>query len=390
MNKMTEVLILDDEINILHSLTRALRKETFGVFTTSNPEEALEVLKRENIKLVMSDHKMPRMEGVEFLRRAKGIKPQVIRILFTGHADIQIAEDAINKGEVYRFVNKPWKDDELKRIFRDAIRQFDLIAENQRLFALTQKQNLELEAANRQLQYLMDKQTEFTSTVSHELRTPLASMKMAADIIIRHNVMQKLDTLDIQLLNIVKSSIERLNRLINDILDLSKLEASNEGLEMQAHDLNRMILEIADLQTPLAKTKGLEIRLVLDSDLRFIQVNPDKMTQLLTNLINNAIKFTESGSIIVSSRIQKGKKHVDVRVEDTGSGIAAEDLPKLFQKFQQLGDESKRVGGTGLGLAICKEIAARHHGNISVESEVGKGSAFVLTLPLENGKKAAA
>src|SRR3990167_2094756 len=192
MIKDTSVIVLDDEVNILHSLKRAFQGEPFGLFTTTIPEEAIAVLQKENIKVVVSDQKMPGTNGVEFLRRVREIKPDVLRILFTGHADIQIAEDAINEGAVYRFIHKPWKDEDLKNVLRDAFKHFDLMTENKRLFTLTQQQNKELEFKNQQLQQLIDKQIEFTSTVSHELRTPLAAMKMAVDIIISRNVSMKM------------------------------------------------------------------------------------------------------------------------------------------------------------------------------------------------------
>ncbi|OGW72803.1 MAG: hypothetical protein A2Y02_02735 [Omnitrophica bacterium GWA2_52_12] len=382
MIKDTSVIVLDDEVNILHSLKRAFQGEPFGLFTTTIPEEAIAVLQKENIKVVVSDQKMPGTNGVEFLRRVREIKPDVLRILFTGHADIQIAEDAINEGAVYRFIHKPWKDEDLKNVLRDAFKHFDLMTENKRLFTLTQQQNKELEFKNQQLQQLIDKQIEFTSTVSHELRTPLAAMKMAVDIIISRNVSMKMTVEEIQYLNIAKSNIDRLRRLVDDILDLSKLKAGKEALLMQAYPIHDIVREVAATHAALAEVKGLHLNLDLDASVGNVVINPDKINQLLNNLVNNAVKFTSRGSITISSCLRKGDGVMEIAVTDTGSGIAPEDIPRLFQRFQQLGHLKDRVGGTGLGLAICKEIVSQHWGRIWVESEAGKGSAFRFALPV--------
>lgn len=388
MNKELNVLVLDDEINILNSLGRAFRDEPFGLFTTTHPEEALEILRRENIKVVMSDQKMPKMEGVEFLRRVKEIKRDVIRVLFTGYADIQIAEDAINQGEVYRFINKPWNDEDLKAILRDTIKAFDLTAENKRLSELTQRQNKELELANQQLKYLAEKQKEFTTTVSHELRTPLASMKMAIDVIVSRNTMKRLDVTETAYLNIAKSAIDRLRRLVDDVLDLSKLEAGKKILKMEKYDVHEIIKEVIAIQTPLAEKKGLNLKMKLAETPLRIPVNPDKIHQLLNNLVTNAIKYTDKGDITISSSVAVEENCLRICVKDTGKGIAREDFPRLFQKFEQLGERSEQVNGTGLGLAICKEIVSLHQGNIWVESEPGKGSSFIFTLPAGDEKGA--
>ena len=149
--------------------------------------------------------------------------------------------------------------------------------------------------------------------------------------------------------------------------------------------MNDLIQEMVLVQKPVAEGKGLFLQLELEPFLPSARLNPDKITQVLANLIGNAIKFTEKGGVTVSSHFNKDKDQVEVRVRDTGRGISAEDIPKLFQKFQQLENSASKVEGTGLGLAICKEILANHQGTIWVESESGKGSVFIFALPL--GKK---
>ena len=380
-SKATSLVILDDEANILSACARLFRNEAFGVFTTSDPQEALRVIGTQDIKVVLSDQRMPVLSGVEFLKQVKDKKPAVIRILFTGHTDIQSAEDAINQGEVYRFINKPWQDEDLRVVIRDAMHRYDLTEENRKLYELTQKQNEDLQAANAQLNILIEKEKAFTSTTSHELRTPLASIKMAVDLIAQLTE-GKLDEETARYLDIAKRGADRLARLVNDILSLSKLESGAETLKLELFQINEVIKEVAASQRLVAEGKGLYLQTDLAPGLPAVKLNADKINQVLNNLLNNAVKFTNQGGITVTSRMGREAGFIEVCVRDTGPGIAQEDLGKLFKKFQQLANSDSQVSGTGLGLAICREVITRHQGNIWVESQVGQGTSFIFKLPI--------
>lgn len=384
--KETSLVILDDEANILSACTRLFRNEAFAVFTTTDPQEALRVIEMRDIKVVLSDQRMPGISGVEFLRQVKEKKPAVIRVLFTGHTDIQTAEEAINKGEVYRFINKPWQDEDLCAILRDAIHRYDLTEENRKLFELTQKQNQELQIANAQLKILIEKERAFTSTASHELRTPLSSIKMAVDLLAMNDGKSP-DSEFAHYLDIAKRGVARLSRLINDILSLSKLEAGAESLKLESRQVNDIIQEAAAPQKLVAEQKGLSLKTELATGLPPVMVNEDKIVQVLSNLLSNAIKFTRQGCVTVGSRIGHDAGFVEICVRDTGDGIAKEDIGKLFQKFRQLANTVSQVKGTGLGLAICKEVVSQHRGNIWVESELNHGSSFIFTLPVASKKE---
>jgi len=388
MKRQINVLVLDDEQNILSSLKRLFINESFDIFTTTDYQEALDILEKEKgkIKVVMSDQRMPQITGVEFLKRVKQAYPDVVRILFTGHADLQAAEDAINVGEVYRFINKPWNTEDLKTAIRQAINHYDLVIENRNLFEATQEKNKELKILNKKLQYMYELQKEFTSTVSHELRTPLASIKSTVDLVLSGTT-GPLNEDQKKFLTKAKNNVDRLNRLINDILDLTKLESGKTQLDIVANDLLQVIKEVIEAQELAAKEKNLYLKGELPSDLPKVPFDIDKMYQVLNNLISNAIKFTEKGGIIVSCINHEEKNYVEVCVKDTGEGIKEEDKHKLFKKFQQLGDSRKHVGGTGLGLAICKEIINRHGGKIWVESEFGVGSSFHFILPFRERRE---
>ena len=220
---------------------------------------------------------------------------------------------------------------------------------------------------------------EFISAVSHEMRTPLA--------IIREGVSQVLDGIlgevnrdQRQFLRIVLNGIDRLGRIINELLDISKIEAGKLELRREWVDLVALAKEVNSGFGLVLQKKGLVMRENFSQDKVEVSADKDKLTQVLMNLINNALKFTEQGAIEIS--IADGDPYVECSVSDTGRGIAQEDLPKCFSKFQQFQREpGPGEKGTGLGLAICKGIVELHKGKITVESQLGKGSKFTFILP---------
>ncbi|MCD4780058.1 MAG: hybrid sensor histidine kinase/response regulator [Candidatus Omnitrophica bacterium] len=376
------VVILDDEQNILNSLKRLFRDEPIKVFTTTDYKEALEFIDKEKVKVVLSDHRMPEVSGIEFLTMVKKDHPPIIRMLFTGYLDVGVAEDAINKSGVYRFINKPWNEEELKSAILQGIERFNLQEENLILNEAIKKQNAELIEINTKLKNMYESQRAFTSTVSHELRAPLAAIKTAVDIIISGSAGELTDNQN-KFLNKAKINVDRLNCLINDILDLSKLESGKMELNIFPGDLNMLINDVLEIQGPLAEKRKLFIKTELQEDVPFIPFDTDKMNQVINNLVNNAIKFTDQGGVTVRTVLHSDENNVEIIVQDTGRGIEKENMDKLFNKFQQLSDPSQvEVGASGLGLAICKEIIFQHGGKIWAESEPGKYTAFKFLLPL--------
>ncbi|MCA9394843.1 MAG: hybrid sensor histidine kinase/response regulator [Candidatus Omnitrophica bacterium] len=386
MEKEINVVVLDDEENIRESVKRLFFRESFAVTSTGDSQEAIGIIEKHPIKVILSDQRMPQITGVEFLKQVREKFPDVVRILITGHADIQAAEDAINYGGVYRFINKPWNSEELKATVKQAIEHHDLVVQNRELFEATKAKNEELEVLNRRLKGMYETQKEFTSTVSHELRTPLASIKSTVDLVLS-GAPGPLTEDQSKFLQKTKNNVDRLNRLINDILDLTKLESGKTELQISFHNLAQLIAEDVDNHAEAAAAKGLTLTTNISDNLPAIPMAVDKIHQVLNNLLSNAIKFTEQGGVMVVCTNNVERNYVEVRVADTGPGISVEDKDKLFQKFQQLGEPHQHTGGTGLGLAICKEIVDRHGGKIWVESQVGEGSCFCFLLPIEERRK---
>jgi len=238
----------------------------------------------------------------------------------------------------------------------------------------------DLTEAKRKLEKALEIKSEFTSTVSHELRTPLAAIKEGIAIVLDGtagdvNAEQK------EFLDIAKRNVDRLARLINDILDFQKLELGKMVFKITENNINELVTEVGKTMVSLSEKKGLELAIDLEDNLPAIKFDRDRITQVLDNILNNAIKFTEKGSVTIITR--KKDNFIQVSVEDTGSGIRREDITKLFTRFEQLEKGIERKpGGAGLGLAISKEIVEMHKGKIWVESEFGRGSTFYFTLPV--------
>ena len=187
-----------------------------------------------------------------------------------------------------------------------------------------------------------------------------------------------------QFLIIAERNLKRLSLLINDLLNLSKLEAGKMEIKRKSFALDKVISDSVDGVNTWAKTRGVEIIRNAPASLPEVDIDPDRIIQVLTNLIGNAIKFTPSGGkVTVSAQTQDNGKWLEVGVKDTGIGIAKENLPKLFDKFYQIGERVPTdISGTGIGLSIAKEIVGLHGGKIWVESEKGQGAKFCFTLPV--------
>lgn len=237
--------------------------------------------------------------------------------------------------------------------------------------------------------------TEFITVVSHELRTPLTSILGFVDMInkkFNDTIIAHLNLADEKIskvvnkinknLNIILSEGDRITSLINDILDISKLESGQVSWNFEETSINDIITNAYKALSSLFEQKGLPCYIEIQPELPQIVVDREKLIQVVINLLSNAIKFTEKG--YVKCKAQREGDEIVVSVEDTGIGIPESEKDRIFEKFKQIGDLIKgKPKGTGLGLAISKQIVEAHGGRIWVESEVGKGSTFYFTIPLK-------
>jgi len=234
--------------------------------------------------------------------------------------------------------------------------------------------------AEEQLRQTMDMKSQFVSTVSHELRTPLAAMKEAV-IIVADGIAGRLNKDQTRFLDIARRNIDRLGRLIDDVLDLQKLSAGKMKFHMQSGRIDKTIDEAFSTMQSQARQKQLHLSVDLESNLPVIVYDHDRMIQVLTNLLSNAVKFTPEGGRIVLSARRQGE-YLAISVSDTGMGIPQEALPRIFTQFYRVYRPGKEIKGTGLGLAIVNKIVTEHGGRIDVESELNEGTTFTVLLPL--------
>jgi signal transduction histidine kinase/response regulator of citrate/malate metabolism len=234
--------------------------------------------------------------------------------------------------------------------------------------------------AEEKLKETMEIKSQFISTVSHELRTPLANMKEGIAVVLDGEA-GEINNEQRNFLDIAKRNVDRLAMLINDVLDFQKLETGKMRLNIQDNDINEIVEEVHKAMALSAKKKGVDFTLELEDNLPKAGFDRDKIIQLLTNLIGNAIKFTpKKGQVSVAVRCRS--EELVIRVSDTGMGIPKEALPKIFGRFYRVHRPGEQIQGTGLGLAIVKGIVMMHDGRIDVESEVNRGTTFTVFLPL--------
>ncbi|MFD2421217.1 HAMP domain-containing protein [Amycolatopsis pigmentata] len=256
-----------------------------------------------------------------------------------------------------------------------------LLAESQRLAAELRSQQEELEERAEQLALASKYKSEFLANMSHELRTPLNSLLILAKLLAQ-NTNRNLTAKQVEYAEVIHSAGTDLLRMINDILDLSKVEAGKVDVHPAPFPLQGLLDYVQATFHPLTVERGLEFSVAADPDVPTELVTDEqRLRQVLRNLLSNAVKFTESGG--VELRVRRAGSRIAFAVTDTGVGIAEENVETVFGAFQQGdGTTSRRYGGTGLGLSISREIAGRLGGEIRVDSELGRGSTFTLYLPV--------
>jgi len=245
------------------------------------------------------------------------------------------------------------------------------------------RMNYQLALARDQAEEARRLKSQFAANISHELRTPLNLIVGFTELMFRSPEYYgaKLPPAYMRDLGIVYRNARHLQDLVDDVLDLSRIEAARMGLLREETDPGELIREVVETARGLVESRGLELHLQIPKHLPRLWIDPVRVRQVLFNLLNNAARFTEEGSVTVRAEVSDG--HLLISVEDTGVGIAPEDIPRVFEEFRQLdGSTRRRHGGAGLGLAISKHFVELHGGRIWVESEMGKGSTFSFILPL--------
>lgn len=370
VNDKPRILVVDDEQGLRDMLEYALTARGYVVVTAKNGLQALEKARAERFDLALSDILMPEMNGVALLRELRSLRPELEVIMATGFATIETAVESMKLG-AYDYITKPYELDDLCRTLSRALDKGRL-----------KSRVVELEDLSRM-------KSEFLANMSHELRTPLNAIVGYTSLLL-DGTYGNLPAEQSEPLERVLSGSQDLLTLINSVLDVSKLNAGMMQVFIEDIDLAALAGEVVETMKSLAVRKGLTLSAGECPPLR-LRGDRTKTKQILVNLIGNAIKFTDTGSVKLACVLDSENGRVALSVSDTGPGIPAEHLTTIFEEFRQLDGSSKRAqGGTGLGLAIVKKLVVLLGGAIAVRSHVGEGSVFTVTLPTSNATPAPA
>jgi len=240
----------------------------------------------------------------------------------------------------------------------------------------------QLESEHAELEKVERVRKDFVTNVSHELRTPLASIQGYTETLLDGAINDPQHNL--RFLEIIRHNAERLTRITEDLLTLSRVEQKRQKFEFDSHPATMLLADAIDLMRPIAEKNRIELEIEPAPDDALVRCDSEAVSQILSNLLDNAIKYTHSGGRIYVGARQDGD-FVEFHVRDTGIGIPAEDLPRLFERFYRVDKaRSREMGGTGLGLSIVKHLVAAQEGVTRVESRIGEGSTFYFTLPLDD------
>jgi signal transduction histidine kinase len=390
------LLVVDDEPDLVQSVHDLLRFD-YRVLGATRASEGLRIMEREQVHIVMTDQRMPEMTGVDLLRRVKEMHPDTIRLLFTAYADLNAVIDAINEGNVYRYISKPWEVAELKAVLKQAYEFYLLQEERRKLLKEVQTKNAQLANTNLELHRANEMKKAFIKVASHELRTPLTILLGLSEHAVRltkptpplHALMER-----------IRLAGSRLSERVDQMVKMLLAERFERPLRLQEVDAGILIRAAATEINHFIETRHQNLDLSIPDDLGIIRVEPDKIRDSLTQLLINAVKFTpDAGTIRLTAAILpspsgrgaggEGGSTLRITISDTGKGIPPESVSRVFEPFFTEFDVSCHSSGTfeydkrglGLGLSMAKAFVEMHGGTLSVTSELGVGTTFTLDLP---------
>jgi two-component system, sensor histidine kinase and response regulator len=301
-------------------------------------------------------------------------------ILLTARADTEARVESLEAG-ADDYVSKPFNEEELLARIKNQLRIHRQEQELEAKAAQLQALYSQLEGTNAELRQLSLRKSEFVSIVSHDLRTPLAAIAGFVENLM-DEIAGPLTDKQRRYLDRIKNNIGRLVRMINDLLDLSKIEAGTMRLELKPFAVAELVETVADNLRGLAQEKSISLHTVSVDKNLMVRGDPDKLTQVLTNLVQNACKFTPAGGEVRLEVAADEPGFAGVCVADTGCGIPPEEAARVFDKFYRGTASQGEARGAGLGLAIAKHLVELHQGRIWVDSTPGQGSRFCFAIPL--------
>src|SRR6266849_1582011 len=386
MNNMPQILLVDDDVALLQALPQALslKMDNVQVDTCDSAFEALEQIQEHEYDAIVSDIKMPGMDGLALLAKVQELRPETPTLLITGHGEHDLALQAL-RGGAYDFIQKPIDRDYVVAALRRAIQTHQLrrqVRAHQRALEL-HAHSLERVVQNRTQELVQANAAKdtFLSMVSHELSMPLTSLEGRAHLLRRH--LERADADDLVRLGLedIERSIGRLEVLVNDLLDASLIETNMFVLHRKRCDLVELCRHVLQEYTA---GEGPTLRFEAPGEPIEAEVDPNRISQVMLNLLSNARKYSPKGYPITVTLHQAGFE-ASISVRDRGEGIPSDRLPHIFEPYYRVPNVEVQTDshiGLGLGLYIAWKLVERHAGHIDVQSAPGEGSVFSVVLPL--------
>lgn len=368
-----DVLVVDDEFGIRSGVLRILKNFTvsypfmdddiqFNIIEAATGEEALEIIDKNPPAVILLDNKLPGIQGVEVLEYINSNQLDILVIMITSYASLDLAVKATNIG-AYDFVPKPFTPQELKASMEN-------VAKHYFLRRMTRK----LHKEGKQIRF------QFLTVLSHELKAPLNAIEGYLKIMQEQQAGDSIAAYD-KMIDRSLSRVKAMRTLIMDLLDLTRIESGRKKRELGELDLGLVAKSAIETMVPMAIQKDVNIIYDKSTSVPYI-ADSEEIEIVFNNLISNAVKYNEDGGTVECKIAHLGSEILIV-ISDTGVGIAEEDLPKLFREFSRIKTtKTKEISGSGLGLSIVKRIVDLYKGRIEVESNVGEGTKFLIYLPV--------
>lgn len=349
--KEANILVVDDEVNIRFFLEEILTRDGYRVVTAENGEQALQRMEGEEFDLALIDLRMPKLDGLGLLAQLRQRTPDTVVIILTAHGTLNTAVEALRQG-AYDYQLKPCQATELRASVQRGL--------NKRKAETRSKHT-----------------SKVVAEASHDMRNLVTNIGVYTELLEPYVSEQKTEYL-----NVLKSQVGQLANLTNNVLDEARPKVERQPEQFAPVDLNPLAWQVVADNTPRAAAAGLQLTFEPQTGLPPVRAQQSELARLLNNLIANAIKYTPSGHVIISTYLSPNQQQACLQVEDTGLGITDDERAYLFDRYYRSPRVADKVSGSGLGLAIVKEIVEAHGGKIEVYGRADHGSIFKIWLPL--------
>ena len=388
-NNKSNILIIEDSNIIRAQEAEVLRQRNYNIFESETGKDGIKIFEKENIDLVILDLELNDMNGLKILEQIKKKNPNVPVLMVSGTGNATSISKSLKNG-ASDFMRKPiifeeflLKTDMLIDYFRKSKELEDyknnLEKKISEAIKETEDLNKELQLQKKDLIQANEAKDAFLANVSHELKTPLNSINLISAVM-KKNSDNNLNKKQIKNLEIINSCGQNLQYLINDILDISKLDAGEVVLINETFDLKNSLDNLYEIILPQAENNNINFEYEFDENRKYIYSDENRIMQIIKNFLSNSIKFTKNGNILL--KMEDNEDFVEISVKDNGIGIEEKKIKDIFDRFKQIDASiNRKYGGTGLGLSISYALSKLLEGKITVESEIDLGSTFTLSVP---------